>query len=114
MPSARAAITYNMPGGWVRVEAQCDPHFVHLTVHDNGLGMTGEQKAQLFQPFNRLGRERSSVPGTGIEPGPGRVLRDRAGMRDRAGARDRGGRRGRAGGLGRAGAGAREQECWGG
>jgi CheY-like chemotaxis protein len=28
--------------------------------------MSDEQKAQLFQPFNRLGRERSTVEGTGI------------------------------------------------
>jgi len=60
------AIKYNRPGGWVRVEAIRDPYFVHIIVRDNGLGMSPEQKAQLFQPFNRLGRERSDVQGTGI------------------------------------------------
>ena len=60
------AIKYNRRGGWVRVEAIRDPCFVHVTVRDNGLGMTAAQKAQLFQPFNRLGREHSGVQGTGI------------------------------------------------
>jgi signal transduction histidine kinase/CheY-like chemotaxis protein len=60
------AIKYNRPGGWVRVELARDPYFVHIVVRDNGLGMTEEQQAQLFQPFNRLGRERSDVQGTGI------------------------------------------------
>jgi PAS domain S-box-containing protein len=60
------AIKYNRRGGWVRVEAVRDPHFVHIIVRDNGLGMSAEQKAQLFQPFNRLGRENSGVEGTGI------------------------------------------------
>jgi CheY-like chemotaxis protein/anti-sigma regulatory factor (Ser/Thr protein kinase) len=60
------AIKYNRHGGWVRVEVVRDPYFVHVLVRDNGLGMTPEQKAQLFQPFNRLGREYSGVQGTGI------------------------------------------------
>jgi CheY-like chemotaxis protein/anti-sigma regulatory factor (Ser/Thr protein kinase) len=60
------AIKYNRRGGWVRVEAVRDPYFVHISVRDNGLGMTPDQKAQLFQPFNRLGREYSGVQGTGI------------------------------------------------
>ena len=33
---------------------------------DTGLGMTPQQMAELFQPFNRLGRERSTLEGTGI------------------------------------------------
>jgi PAS domain S-box-containing protein len=60
------AIKYNRRGGWVRVEAIRDPYFIHIIVRDNGLGMSPEQKAQLFQPFNRLGREHSTVEGTGI------------------------------------------------
>lgn len=43
------------------------PHdMVEIAVTDTGLGMTAEQLAELFQPFNRLGRERSSQEGTGI------------------------------------------------
>jgi PAS domain S-box-containing protein len=60
------AIKYNRLGGWVRLEVETDRHFVHILVRDNGLGMSEAQKAQLFQPFNRLGREQSGVQGTGI------------------------------------------------
>ena len=60
------AIKYNRPGGWVRLELRCDEAAIHIVVRDNGLGMTEQQKAQLFQPFNRLGRERTGVEGTGI------------------------------------------------
>ena len=60
------AIKYNRLGGWVRLEVETDRHFVHVLVRDNGLGMSEAQQAQLFQPFNRLGREQSGVPGTGI------------------------------------------------
>ncbi len=60
------AIKYNRPGGRVRLDVETDPHFVHLLVRDNGLGMSAAQKEQLFQPFNRLGRESSGVEGTGI------------------------------------------------
>ena len=60
------AIKYNRLGGWVRLEVETDRHLVHILVHDNGLGMSEAQTAQLFQPFNRLGREHSGVQGTGI------------------------------------------------
>jgi PAS domain S-box-containing protein len=60
------AIKYNRPGGWVRLDVETDPHFVHVLVRDNGLGMSAAQQEQLFQPFNRLGRESSGVEGTGI------------------------------------------------
>ena len=39
---------------------------VELTVTDSGLGLSAEQMKELFQPFNRLGRDRSSIEGTGI------------------------------------------------
>ncbi len=60
------AIKYNRRGGWVRLDVETDPHFVHVLVRDNGLGMSAAQQEQLFQPFNRLGRESSGVEGTGI------------------------------------------------
>jgi CheY-like chemotaxis protein len=37
-----------------------------VSVTDTGLGMNDGQLAQLFQPFNRLGRERIQPDGTGI------------------------------------------------
>ena len=61
------AVKYNAEGG--RVHIACRPlngDAVEIAVTDTGLGMTPDQLAELFQPFNRLGRERSSQQGTGI------------------------------------------------
>jgi signal transduction histidine kinase/ActR/RegA family two-component response regulator len=64
------AIKYNRPGGSVRVQAALVKNsqgpMVNLVVTDNGLGMSEQQVSQLFQPFNRLGRERQGQDGTGI------------------------------------------------
>ncbi|HEY8879257.1 MAG TPA: CHASE domain-containing protein [Roseateles sp.] len=85
------AVKYNRPGGSVSIEAsrarppeaaQLPPGgtarsakgasvspetaWVEVAVRDTGLGLTPEQRAGLFQPFNRLGRERSGLAGTGI------------------------------------------------
>ncbi|WP_066331633.1 sensor histidine kinase [Azohydromonas lata] len=60
------AIKYNRPGGQARLRVLAAGEDVDLLVEDNGLGMDEAQLAQLFQPFNRLGRERSRVEGTGI------------------------------------------------
>jgi PAS domain S-box-containing protein len=61
------AVKYNRPGGSVSIEtAAPEPGWVEVAVRDTGLGLTDEQRAALFQPFNRLGRERSGLPGTGI------------------------------------------------
>jgi PAS domain S-box-containing protein len=43
-----------------------DLAFVEIQVGDTGLGMTTDQLAALFQPYNRLGRESSDIQGTGI------------------------------------------------
>jgi len=61
------AIKYNRPGGTVVVECAPVPNgSVRLTVRDTGAGMNAAQVAQLFQPFNRLGKEAGSEEGTGI------------------------------------------------
>ncbi len=61
------AVKYNIDAGRVEVAAHMvDAEHVEVIVTDTGLGMTPEQLAGLFQPFNRLGRERSSLSGTGI------------------------------------------------
>jgi CheY-like chemotaxis protein/anti-sigma regulatory factor (Ser/Thr protein kinase) len=60
------AIQYNRPGGWVRIEWVWEPPCVRILVRDNGQGMSPQQQAGLFQPFNRLGREHGGVPGLGI------------------------------------------------
>ena len=61
------AIKYNQTGGSVVVS--CTPsgaERVRVSVQDTGAGLTAEQLAQLFQPFNRLGQESSIEEGTGI------------------------------------------------
>ncbi|MBI3370106.1 MAG: PAS domain-containing sensor histidine kinase, partial [Burkholderiales bacterium] len=60
------AVKYNRPGGWVRLALSTDQARVRLSVVDSGLGMTPDQLAHLYEPFNRLGRERSGVEGSGI------------------------------------------------
>src|SRR6185436_644729 len=42
------------------------PERVRLSVKDTGAGLSSEKLSQLFNPFNRLGQEAGSVPGTGI------------------------------------------------
>jgi CheY-like chemotaxis protein len=42
------------------------PDSIRITIQDTGFGMSPEQLAQLFQPFNRLGKESGPVEGTGI------------------------------------------------
>jgi CheY-like chemotaxis protein/two-component sensor histidine kinase len=61
------AIKYNRPGGSVSVDlCASDRGGLRLHVRDTGVGMATVQLAQLFQPFNRLGRESSGEEGTGI------------------------------------------------
>jgi CheY-like chemotaxis protein len=60
------AVKYNRPGGHVTVDYGERGGAVECTVADDGNGMTAEQLANLFQPFNRLGAERTAVQGTGI------------------------------------------------
>ncbi len=61
------AVKYNAEGGDVHVASRLSgSDAVEVVVTDTGLGMTPAQLAELFQPFNRLGRERSAQQGTGI------------------------------------------------
>ncbi|MFA7280294.1 MAG: PAS domain S-box protein [Sterolibacterium sp.] len=61
------AIKYNKPEGAVTVEyALIQPNSIRISVRDTGEGLTSEQLAQLFQPFNRLGKEVGTEEGTGI------------------------------------------------
>jgi PAS domain S-box-containing protein len=61
------AIKYNQPGGAVWVECSLSlPDSVRISVRDTGAGLTAQQLAQLFQPFNRLGRDVQGEEGTGI------------------------------------------------
>ena len=61
------AIKYNKPGGTVSVECILSPPgSIRISVRDSGTGLAPEQLAQLFQPFNRLGKETGAEEGTGI------------------------------------------------
>ena len=61
------ATKYNRVGGSVVVDcAVSGINRVRVSVKDTGGGLSPEQLAQLFQPFNRLGQENSAEEGTGI------------------------------------------------
>jgi CheY-like chemotaxis protein len=60
------AIKYNRRGGSVRLEASAAAGRVLIRVSDDGVGMTPEQQANAFEPFNRAGAEREGIEGTGI------------------------------------------------
>ncbi len=60
------AVKYNVDGGRVHISSRLAGETVEITVTDTGMGMTAEQMEGLFKPFNRLGRERSKLEGTGI------------------------------------------------
>ncbi len=59
-------IKYNRPRGSVAIRAHTAAESVTLEVSDTGRGLTPEQMAHLFEPFNRLGVERESIEGSGI------------------------------------------------
>jgi PAS domain S-box-containing protein len=61
------AVKYNVDGGGISVRSRLtESQVVEIVVSDTGLGMTRAQMDELFQPYNRLGRERTAVEGTGI------------------------------------------------
>ena len=61
------AVKYNSPGGQVTVTTRrLDSQQLQVRVLDTGLGLSESQMASLFQPFNRLGREKTDTEGTGI------------------------------------------------
>ncbi len=61
------AIKYNLPQGTVSVGYKLiPPNAIRISVRDTGVGLGTEQLGQLFQPFNRLGKESGVEEGTGI------------------------------------------------
>ncbi len=61
------AIKYNRAGGTVIVDHITNAAGrISIRVKDSGEGLSADQLTQLFQPFNRLGREASGEEGTGI------------------------------------------------
>ena len=66
------AIKYNQAKGTVSVDCALlvrqghTPERTRISVRDTGVGLPQDMLMQLFQPFNRLGRETGSEEGTGI------------------------------------------------
>jgi CheY-like chemotaxis protein len=60
------AVKYNRDGGVVTLECTQLGTRLRLSVRDTGMGLSSEQLAGLFQPFNRLGQEAGTQEGTGI------------------------------------------------
>ena len=56
------AVKYNVDGGRIVIARARSPkpQMVEIAVSDTGLGMTRAQMDELFQPYNRLGRERTA------------------------------------------------------
>jgi signal transduction histidine kinase len=63
---ATNAVKYAAAGGEVIFRASRIYDGVRIEVIDRGPGLSPEKQAQLFEPFNRLGLERSAVEGHGI------------------------------------------------
>jgi signal transduction histidine kinase/CheY-like chemotaxis protein len=61
------AIKYNREGGHVIVTVEAlSASKLMIRIEDSGVGMTPSQLDQLFQPFNRVGAEKTQVEGTGL------------------------------------------------
>jgi len=61
------AIKYNRLNGAVIVRCEMSgKNRTRISVEDTGVGLSPEQSAQLFQSFNRLGREAGTEEGSGI------------------------------------------------
>ncbi|CAN5355902.1 hypothetical protein BH09PSE1_BH09PSE1_23770 [soil metagenome] len=63
---ATNAVKYGGAGGSVTFRANRVPAGIRVEVSDLGPGLTALKQTQLFEPFNRLGLERSTVEGHGI------------------------------------------------
>jgi signal transduction histidine kinase len=60
------AIKYNRPDGSVHVAATPQGDTVRISVTDTGPGISDDNVAQLFKPFERLGAENTGIEGSGI------------------------------------------------
>ena len=60
------AIKYNRREGWVTIGSRTLGGRLRLTVADSGVGLSAEQRARLFVPFERLAADQAAIEGTGI------------------------------------------------
>lgn len=60
------AVKYNRDGGTVTVTGEIADATARVTVADTGLGIPAEKHGEVFQPFSRLGIEKTGIEGAGI------------------------------------------------
>ena len=60
------AVKYNRAPGSVSVEVNEPGSEMEIVICDTGIGMTAQQLAHLYEPYNRLGRESGRAEGVGI------------------------------------------------
>ena len=60
------AIKYSLRGGQVSVISSQVSSNIEIAVKDSGLGLSSEQLERMFVPFDRLGAEKTAIPGTGL------------------------------------------------
>ena len=62
------AVKYNMPGGKIELALHVNTggKCLNIAVTDTGNGLTEEECAQLFEPFQRLGAVDAGIEGTGL------------------------------------------------
>ncbi|HOX36956.1 MAG TPA: ATP-binding protein [Candidatus Brocadiia bacterium] len=61
------AVKYTPSGGRVQVEARRNGASLSILVRDNGIGMSPEESARVFEEFYRANNERTEgIPGTGL------------------------------------------------
>ncbi|HVZ45711.1 MAG TPA: ATP-binding protein [Ramlibacter sp.] len=61
------AVKYNRPNGTVGIDAGTgSAGTTRISIRDTGMGLQAAQLGQLFQPFNRLGKQTEAEEGSGI------------------------------------------------
>jgi len=60
------AIKYNKPNGYVTLSHQFNGPNIRINVTDSGIGIPGDSQHRIFNSFDRLGKERGTIEGTGI------------------------------------------------
>jgi len=74
------AIKYNHAGGKVTVDCSRNSNdSLRISVADTGPGIPEHMRARVFEPFDRLGAENSTTPGTGIGLAVSKQLIERMG-----------------------------------